>query len=94
VVCKGLGCYLWEGASADVTGCKFTGGLHGLYIWGRGNVTVSECTIADTERACICVRDGAVVTVEARTLIRLCGRFAVLLHTVLGLPGCYAVSTA
>jgi hypothetical protein len=66
VACNSVGCYFWNGANASATGCTFNGGLHGLYIWGPCTVTVTDCNVSDTERACICVRDGAVVAIKVR----------------------------
>ena len=58
------GCYLWEDADAIVSECSFQGGLHGLYIWGRCDVTASKTTIKDMELSGVNIRDGATVNLK------------------------------
>ena len=61
---RNAGCYIWKGANATLTDCSIAGALHGVYVWGKSSVTVESCSIAETERACINVRDGAWVSIK------------------------------
>lgn len=74
VTFKALGCYVWEDADAVLTGCRFDGGMHGLYAWGRCQVQLASCDITATEKSGICVRDGVTLSAQVCIAPPLCVR--------------------
>ena len=68
VIAKCVSFNIWEGASALLAACSFDGGLHGLYIWGRCQVTASGCSVANMQGSGFCITEGATVTLNVRSL--------------------------
>ena len=61
-----VGVYVWNGADATLERCTMARGLHGLYVWGRSEVSASACEVDAMEQSGFNIRDGATVTLTVR----------------------------
>lgn len=59
-----VGFYAWENASATLLDCCVDGGLHGLLVWGRGQVQATGCSFLNAQKSGVCVQGGAAVTLK------------------------------
>lgn len=61
---KNLGCYVWEDSDATFRDCTFDSAMHGVYAWGKGKVEVTNCTITNSEKSGVCIREGAALVMR------------------------------